>query len=121
MCPKRESVEKLKNDKNAQYVALRDGWVAQHWYQKKYHLPAGSDPVLHYLQKGWKRGYDPSPTVSTTYCKDRYKDQIPTEVCPIAYIALHPLEKKWVCSPKQNKQREQIAATALFDWDWYYA
>jgi len=121
MCQKRESGEKLKTDKNAQYVALRDGWVAQHWYQKKYHLPAGSDPVLHYLQKGWKRGYDPSPTVSTTYCKDRYKDQIPTEVCPIAYIALHPLEKKWVCSPKQDKQREQIAATALFDWDWYEA
>ena len=119
--PKKESEKKLKTENNVQYEALRNGWVAQYWYQKKYNIPAGSDPVLHYLQKGWKKGYDPSPTVSTTYCTNRYKDQIPAEVCPVAYIALHPLEEKWVCSSKQNQQREQIAATALFDWDWYEA
>jgi glycosyltransferase involved in cell wall biosynthesis len=49
------------------------------------------DPLLHYLEQGWRQGKDPNTLFQTSYYLDRYGDDIPPKTNPF----LHYLNKGW--------------------------
>ena len=62
-------------DKNiSEYLAIKNSkFFNSEWYIKKYSLDANTDPYIHYLTDGWRKGYDPSPLFSTNqYLHDNY-------------------------------------------------
>ncbi len=94
-------------------------WMDIPWYIEKYKLPLGADPVEHYVHIGWKKGYDPSFTVSTAYCLEKYVSEIPVFECPLFWVSNYSERRNLFCTENQKLQREEIAKTALFDWTWY--
>lgn len=69
---------------------------------------ADQDPLDHYMQTGWKMGFDPSPYFSTFYYLHKNPDVADTGVNPLAHFVLrgknesrpiHPDEVNWALDP----------------------
>src|SRR5438552_545461 len=58
------------------------------WYRRKYPDTASVDPVLHYLKRGARLGYDPSPSFSTTRYREKYADVVASGLNPLVHFIL---------------------------------
>ena len=44
------------------------------WYQEKYEIPKNINPLIHYLEIGFKKGYNPNCSFDTAFYLDEYPD-----------------------------------------------
>lgn len=44
------------------------------WYQKKYNIPEHINPLIHYLEVGYKKGYNPNIYFDTDFYLNEYPD-----------------------------------------------
>jgi glycosyltransferase involved in cell wall biosynthesis len=70
-----------------EFIALRK-LVDADYYVMKYPDVATSniDPVIHYLEYGWKEHRDPSPHFSTDGYLRRYPELLPSGICPLLHL-----------------------------------
>src|SRR5262245_2189616 len=96
------------------------------WYLKTYPdvAEAGVDPAAHYLVSGAAEERDPGPRFCTHSYLQRYPDVVETGMNPLLHYLRHGVgEDRDVSSPEVTKtvseDVELIAASELFDRDWY--
>jgi hypothetical protein len=98
------------------------GLFDAHWYSTVYGTEIGKvDPLEHYIATGWKRGYSPSLTFDVPFYLKDNPDVAATGVEPLEHYLLHgALEgRPRVPADVGRGGRELIAASGLFDAQWY--
>lgn len=58
-------MEKHLAEKQPEDIIAESAYFDAQWYREKYHITQG-DPAAHYLNEGWKLGFDPSERFSTS-------------------------------------------------------
>jgi hypothetical protein len=78
------------------------------WYQDQYSQDIGDlkNPLKHYLQEGWKRGFLPNPLFDPNYYLDNNRD--------IADLGIEPLSHFQIHGWKENRKPSKF-----FDPYWY--
>ena len=84
------------------------------WYKEKYGLNNESFAAKHYLEKGWKIGYDPSPYFSTR----KYLDINPDvrEINPLLHYEKYGFQENRNIG---TNSLSNICSSLYFDEDWY--
>jgi len=79
----REDFEKLLDAKQIEKSGLFD----TEWYFEQYPEVAEIyiNPVMHYLETGWKQGYNPSPRFDTNKYLSMYPDVADAKICPLLH------------------------------------
>jgi hypothetical protein len=66
---------------------------------------AGVDPVVHYLESGWREGRDPSPTFCTNDYLRENADVVPAGICPLVhYVTAGIFEGR---APQSRQRRRE--------------
>ncbi|TMU23208.1 glycosyltransferase family 4 protein [Halomonas sp. ATBC28] len=60
----------------------------ERYYLEKYLdvKESGQDPLLHYISKGWRDGYNPSPLFDNEKYRIRYMKQNESDICPLYHF-----------------------------------
>ena len=69
----------------------KSGLFDKKWYLEQYPdvSEAQIDPVKHYLETGWKHGYNPSPRFDTNKYLSMYPDVDAEKICPLVHYINH--------------------------------
>ena len=79
---------------------------------------SGIDPVVHYLQSGWREGRDPSPTFKTADYLSAHPELRDSGICPLVhYIGTGINSNAPVLLSPEALHRQQVQAA--FDLDYY--
>ncbi|MCH8474826.1 MAG: glycosyltransferase [Opitutales bacterium] len=84
-------------------LILRNNLFDFSYYREKNHeaIPAGTNPLLHYLSSGWREGRDPSPEFSVSSYISRYPDIEKNEIEPFLHYWLWGWKEGRIAHPKQ--------------------
>lgn len=52
------------------------------WYRQKYDIPDNINPIVHYLEIGYKKGYNPSPNFDANFYLNEYPDIKQKNIAP---------------------------------------
>ena len=74
--------------------------------ESKIELPRKVNPFQHYLDYGWKLGFDPHPLISNKYYLDRYPDVEHVNFEPIFHFVNHGLREGRNLTPWYNQEFE---------------
>ena len=75
-------------------VIASSRWFDAAWYVSQYPEASGMDPALHYLEKGWKAGYNPSLEFSTGAYLTMNPDVCVSGMNPLLHYELKGRRKK---------------------------
>lgn len=114
--------ERLKNkqqDDRWQRLIEQSVLFDAEWYQSQYGIEK-KKAARHYLEQGWKAGYDPSPH----FCTRDYLDghlQIPADLCPLVYFLENKQQDNDFCTSKQLEDYRflYLPENQIFDWNRY--
>lgn len=85
-------------------------WFDASWYVSQYPEASGVDAALHYLEKGWKAGYDPSREFSTGAYLAMNADVCASGMNPLLHYELRGRKKK----RKKKRARYTLAEAAIW-------
>ena len=104
-----QDFEKLLDAKPIEKSGLFD----KKWYFEQYPEVAEIyiNPVMHYLETGWKQGYNPSPRFDTNKYLSTYPDVADAKICPLVHYIrfgygegrLPKLDVKYVKKLKESR------------------
>lgn len=86
------------------------------WYCKTYNIPEGEDALEHYLQKGWKLGYNPSVNFCTEEYLNANSDVRNANKNPLAHYLMSGQKEG---RPLETNGRELLERSEFFDEQWY--
>ena len=86
------------------------------WYCRQYHLH-GVNPYQHYLETGWKLGYDPSKEFSTEFYLQENQDVKEAGINPLMHYELYGKNEKSRRTP--NELICLLQSSEFFDAAWY--
>lgn len=86
------------------------------WYIKTYHIPEGEDALVHYLQKGWKLGYNPSKDFCTEEYLNANHDVRQAKRNPLAHYLLSGKQEG---RRIETNGRELLEHSEFFNEEWY--
>lgn len=55
-------------------LRCNDIYFDEGWYVNEYNIPKDINPIIHYLEIGFKKGYNPSPNFDTNFYINEYLD-----------------------------------------------
>lgn len=76
-------LKKKHHDRDERRVIEQSELFDQEWYRRTYLQHVQEHPVRHFMEKGWKLGYNPSPWFSTQDYLERYHDVRDAQVNPL--------------------------------------
>ncbi len=76
-------------------LVKKSGWFDVKWYRQRYmsHSLRGKHPILHYLHKGWKKGYAPSAQFDPVFYLNNNRDVAEAGMCPLIHYLRHGHEE----------------------------
>ncbi len=80
-------MDKQQEETRPEEVIAGSAYFDGKWYAEKYHITQ-EDPAAHYLNEGWKLGFDPSEGFSTSEYLRRRCDIIEAEINPLLHYEL---------------------------------
>ena len=96
--------------KNQNYILIaRSKYFNKRWYLEMYPdvKKAGVDPVEHYLNEGWKKGYNPSRKFNNNLYLNIYQDINRAKINPLLhYLQYGYKEKRIICPSLIDKYKE---------------
>lgn len=93
------------------------------WYRDKYLEGSYEDPIIHYLQIGWIRNYNPSPEFDTQWYLNKYDDVREDGINPLAHYILFGMGEKRL--PYESFDIHSLSPyqvllhCGLFDIEWF--
>lgn len=109
-----------ENVKVEEYVALKNSiYFDSEWYKKNYlYDEINTDPIYHYLTKGWLLGYNPSLTFITEAYLENYPDVKKAQRNPLVHFIFHGMREKRQPGYSVNGLN-LIKKSRLFNRRWY--
>ncbi len=93
------------------------------WYSNRYMDVSKSrlPPLLHYIYKGWIRGYNPSELFNTNFYLNTYLDVKKVNICPLVHFVKYGRKegRKIRGECKEDSVVEIIKNSGLFNEEWY--
>ena len=92
-----------------------------HWYLEQYPDVSGSDPVIHYLTRGWREGRDPSAAFSTSKYLKEYPEVRTGGFNPLVHYLMIGRSDGCLPCPDSSRSEEYLLLrkSRLFRPDWY--
>lgn len=82
-------------------IIENSGYFDKEWYLEKYSIDGSGNPIVHYIQKGSKMGYNPSLRFETKYYINQYSDVANSQINPLIHFLL--FGKSEGRSPRKHK------------------
>ena len=79
-----------KEEKNVEYFTISNSsYYDKEWYVENYDIPNDIDPVNHYLNEGYKKGFNPGPNFSTNEYYECNRDVKNRDMNPLLHYELY--------------------------------
>lgn len=110
------------------YFQHRDGrdirsYIDEKWYAKQYpdYKQEAPNAYEHYMNIGWKKGYNPSKKFDTNFYLSEYSDIGTSNVNPLVHFVDHGLKegRKPYCLADESSINKEIKQSGMFDYRWY--
>ena len=108
---------------NNYFEILNSELFDEEWYKDKYNLAyENTDPAIHYLLIGYKKGFNPGPNFNTLDYYEYNQDIEAIGMNPLVHYELNGKNENRIIGPKNDEQSESfliISNSEYFDEGWY--